>query len=155
MNRLILLSFAAAFTIAASLVSVADDTPKDSPKSPRAADFPEGSPKFLTSYAAASAEAKKTGKPMVVVLSATWCAPCQVNKKKVYPSEEVKPFHDKFVWAYLDADKDENQKLLKEYGANGIPYIRFVSKDGKSLGSVEGQTKPADFAKKLAAALGQ
>ena len=142
MNRRTLLSLAAAFTFAAPVVS-------------RAADFPEGSPKFHSSYSAASAEAKKSGKPMVIVLSATWCAPCQVNKKKVYPSDEVKPYHDKFVWAYLDADKDENQKLLKEYGANGIPYIRLVSKDGKSLGSVEGQTKPADFAKKLAAALGQ
>ena len=43
----------------------------------------------------------------------------------------------------------------KMHSQRGIPYIRFVSKDGKSLGSVEGQTKPADFAKKLAAALGQ
>lgn len=140
MNRRTLLSLAAAFTFAAPVVS-------------RASDFPEGSPKFLSSYDAASAEAKKAGKPMVIVLSASWCAPCQVNKKKVYPSAEVKPFHDKFVWAYLDADKDENQKLLKEYGVNGIPYIRLLSSDGKTLGSVEGMTKPADFAKKLEAAL--
>ena len=140
MNRPTLLSFAAAFALVAPAVS-------------SAADFPEGSPKFLTSYATASAEAKKAGKPMVVVLSATWCGPCQVNKKKVYPSAEVKPFHDKFVWAYLDADNDENQKLLKEYGVNGIPYIRLVGADGKVLGSVEGRSKPADFAKKLEAAL--
>jgi thiol:disulfide interchange protein len=139
MTRRILLALAAALTFAAPAV--------------RAADFPEGSPKFHSSYKDAAAEAKKSGKPMLVVFSATWCGPCQVNKKKVYPSAEVKPYHDKFVWAYLDADKDENQKLLTEYGVKGIPYIRLSTADGKVLGTVEGMSKPADFAKKLEAAL--
>ncbi len=118
----------------------------------QAADFPKGSPKFVTRYRAALSEAKKTGKPIVFVFSATWCGPCQKMKKDVYPSEAIKPYHDKFVWAYLDADDKDNEKLAKQYGVGGIPHIEIVDKDGQSLGKQVGSTSPETFAGKLKAA---
>ena len=75
--------------------------------------------------------------------------PCQAMKKDVYPSEAVKPFHDKFVWAYLDADEKDNEKPMKEYKVSGIPHIQFLDKDGNSIGQQVGSTKPEDFAKTL------
>jgi thiol:disulfide interchange protein len=114
-----------------------------------AGDFPEGSPKFETSYASALAEAKKTGKPLVAVFSASWCPPCQANKKKVYPDKAVKAYHDKFVWAYLDADQPDVQKVMKEFGVDGIPHIQFLSKSGKTIDKQVGATSPAAFVKVL------
>ncbi|MGI8602830.1 MAG: thioredoxin family protein [Verrucomicrobiales bacterium] len=113
------------------------------------ADFPKGSPKFEKSYRSALSAAKKAGKPAVLVFSATWCGPCQAMKKDVYPSEAIKPFHDKFVWAYLDTDDKDNEKPAKEFGVNGIPHIQFVSSEGKTLGNQVGSSTPEDFAKKL------
>ena len=112
-------------------------------------DFPEGSPHFETDYKAALASAAKAGKPVIVVFSATWCPPCQANKKKVYPSDAVKPYHEKFVWAYLDTDNEANAKVAKEFGVSGIPHIQFLTKAGKSLGNSVGGTTPDAFAGKL------
>jgi thiol:disulfide interchange protein len=112
-------------------------------------DFPPGSPKFETKYKSALAEAKKTGKPIIAVFSAVWCGPCQANKKNVYPSEAVKPYHDKFVWAYLDADDAGNKKVMEEFKVSGIPHIQFLDKDGKSIDKQVGASTPEAFAKKL------
>lgn len=111
--------------------------------------FPAGSPRFETDYKAALATAAKEGKPVIVVFSAVWCPPCQANKKKVYPSDAVKPYHDKFVWAYLDTDIESNGEVAKKFGVSGIPHIQFLSKGGKSLGNAIGGTTPDAFAGKL------
>jgi len=130
--------FAAAFALAAALSLPAT-----------AADFPKGSPKFEKSHRSALAEAKKSGKPIVMVFSAAWCGPCQQMKKSVYPSDEVKPLHDKFVWAYLDTDDEDNAKAAAQYKVAGIPHIEFLDKEGKSIGQQVGGVSPAAFAKLL------
>ena len=109
-------------------------------------DFPAGSPKFGTNYEAALKSAAKEGKPVVLVFSAVWCPPCQSMKKNVYPSAEVRPMHDQFVWAYLDVDEEANAKVAEQFKVQGIPHIQFLSKDGKSLGNQIGGVSPAEFA---------
>ena len=82
-----------------------------------AADFPKGSPQFATNYAAALKAGKDTGKPVVLIFSAVWCPPCQANKHNVYPSDAVKPFHAKFVWAYLVVGGTSPEEFAKTLGA--------------------------------------
>ena len=118
-----------------------------------AKDFPKGSPKFLDKYKAALAAGKKDKKPVILVFSAVWCGPCQGMKKDVYPSATIQPYHDKFVWAYLDVDDQQNEKAAKQYGVNSIPHIEIVDGAGKSLGQQVGGSSPEAFAKKLDEAL--
>lgn len=114
-----------------------------------AGDFPKGSPKFKTSFKKAMAEAKEANKPAVVVFSASWCGPCQTMKKSVYPSDEIKALHDKFVWAYLDTDEKDNAKVAEEFNVRGIPHIQFLSPDGKPIDKQIGSSSPEAFAATL------
>ncbi len=143
MNRKTFLTIAAALLAGAAFLLTQS----------RAADFPKGSPEFIGSYDAALKAGKDTGKPVVLIFSAVWCGPCQANKHNVYPSDAVKPYHDKFVWAYLDADAEANGAAMQKYGVTAIPYIQFLDKNGKPLGSSIGGSTPADFAKTLEATL--
>jgi thioredoxin-like negative regulator of GroEL len=118
-----------------------------------AADFPKGSPKFEDSARSVLSDAKKSGKPIVMVFSAVWCGPCQAMKNDVYPSEAVKAFHDKFEWAYLDTDDSSNEKVAKEFGVSGIPHIQFLDAAGKPIDKQIGSTSPDAFAKKLESVL--
>jgi thioredoxin-like negative regulator of GroEL len=114
-----------------------------------AKDFPKGSPKFEDSARSVLNDAKKSGKPIVMVFSAVWCGPCQTMKKEVYPSEAVKAFHDKFEWAYLDTDDSDNDKAAKEFGVSGIPHIQFLDASGKPIDKQVGSSSPESFAAKL------
>lgn len=114
-----------------------------------ASDFPKGSPEFKNSSTSALSAAKKSGKPVILVFSAGWCPPCQAMKHDVYPSAEVKPLQDKFVWAYLDVDDASNEGVATKYGVNGIPHIEFLNAEGKELGKQVGGTSAEAFAKTL------
>ena len=119
------------------------------PLAATAGDFPAGSPGFSTSLEAATLAAKASGKPVVVVFSASWCPPCQAMKQSVYPSAAVKPLQDRFEWAYLDIDEPANEAVAKKYGVKGIPHIQFLSKDGKKLDKQVGSSSPEEFAAEL------
>ncbi len=118
-----------------------------------AADFPAGSPKFATSAAAVTKAAQENGKPTIMVFSASWCGPCQEMKKEVYPSAEVKPFHDQFNWAYLDIDVEANSKLFESHKLESVPHLLFLNATGKTIDQQEGGSSPKDFAKTLAKVL--
>jgi thioredoxin-related protein len=114
-----------------------------------AADFPKGSPAFEHKLSDALAKAKAEGKPVVAVFSAVWCGPCQQMKKEVYPSAEVKKYHDKFVWAYLDTDEESNSRDAEKFGVTGIPHIQFLDKNGKAVVKQVGSSSPDQFASTL------
>ena len=111
-----------------------------------AANFPEGSPPFLDDYGKAIAKAKASGKPAVIVFSAVWCPPCQIMKNEVYPSKEVRPLHDKFVWAYLDFDKPANRPLIARYKVESIPQIFFFTPGGEPFAALDTVVSPGGFA---------
>jgi thiol:disulfide interchange protein len=139
------LSFLLASCEAKKQASV-EASPTPAPAETTASHFPEGSPKFGTDYQSALAEAKKENKPVVLVFSAAWCGPCQSMKKTVYPSKEVTPLHDKFVWAYLDVDEEANAAPAMKYKVEAIPHIQFLAADGKEISAQIGGASPGEFA---------
>ena len=108
--------------------------------------------RFEHSYANALKESQRTHKPIVLIFSAAWCGPCKQMKEDVYPSTAVKPYHDKFVWAYLDVDERSNHQIAQQFNVRGIPHIEVINAAGNSVYQQTGGSSPADLAASLESA---
>jgi len=100
----------------------ADDTPSNATPASAAAPAKQGWTAFSK---AAVAEASAAGKPVFVDFTAAWCVTCQVNKKVVLETREVRDaFAAKNVvlmrgdWTRRDP---EITAALAEFGRNGVP----------------------------------
>ncbi len=82
-------------------------------------------------YKTAYKKAQAGDKPLLVLITATWCPPCQVMKKTTIPAlmkkEAFKNFH------YSTVDLDQQQKLARQLiGTRGVPQlIMYEKQEGK------------------------
>ena len=75
------------------------------------------------SYAAAHKTTMETGKPMVVMVSTEWCAPCQMMKKTVIPQVRRRGLLRKVAFAIVNPDRDGE---LAEQITGGGPVPQLV-----------------------------
>lgn len=82
-------------------------------------------------YKTAYEKAQMGDKPLLVLITAEWCPPCQVMKKTTIPElmqkSAFKDFH------YSTVDLDEESTLARELiGTRGVPQlIMFEKQEGK------------------------
>lgn len=95
--------------------------------------------------AAGLTEARKTGKPAFVRMTAPWCVWCRRLEAVLYGPEIGPLFESAVVSVEIDQDRmphaaDVEQRLRKNV-KGGIPWFAFVDGDGKTLGvsEVDGQ----------------
>ena len=69
----------------------------------------------------------ETGKPMVVMVSTEWCAPCQVMKKTVIPQVRKRGLLRKVAFAMVNPDRDRElaDKLI---GGGPVPQLVMYRK---------------------------
>jgi thiol:disulfide interchange protein DsbD len=86
--------------------------------------------------AAAYAEARETGKHVMVDFGATWCVPCKEIEKIVGDDSLYADITGSFVPLKIDvSDQDEeDQRLQEKYGAPVLPAVIFLDGDGNELG---------------------
>ena len=86
------------------------------------------------SFEAAVAESEKSGKPILLDFSASWCPPCQVMKHEVWTDQEVGEVANAgYVPFLVDVDLPENRSLAGRYQVSGIPDIVVVNAQGQIL----------------------
>lgn len=98
---------------------------------------------WKTDFEAALAESAKTGKPILLDFTASWCPPCIVMKKEVWPAPEVgQAVNEQSIPLLLDVDLPQNKALAARYGVSAIPTIILVDAKGEVLRSGGYMTAP-------------
>ena len=76
---------------------------------------------------AATKRAAQEEKPLFVVFSASWCAPCQAMVKSIYPIPEVQEALKTWVPVYVDIDKLPN--VAGSYRVRSLPTMVYLNPD--------------------------
>ena len=72
----------------------------------------------------------ETGKPMVIMVSTDWCAPCQVMKKTIMPRVRERGLLRKVAFAMVNPDREG--KLAEEITGGGpVPQLVMFRKSSK------------------------
>ena len=80
-----------------------------------------------TDYKTAYGNAQNGDKPLLVLVTAKWCPPCQVMKSTTIPTLMAKQAFKEFHYATVDLDAEE--KLARQLiGNRGVPQIILYEK---------------------------
>ena len=89
------------------------------------------------------AKAKKENKLVFIDAYTSWCAPCKLMEKKVFPQKSVSDFYNnRFINAQFDMEKGDGIKIAKKYRVISFPTYLFINGDGKEVYRVSGYLEP-------------
>ena len=94
-------------------------------------------------FAAATAEARKDGKPVFAYFTATWCGPCQNLKHTTWADKEVDAALRGYVPVKVDIDR--SPELAQKYGVRAVPTFAVLGDDGEAVRQADGALPPQDF----------
>ena len=76
-------------------------------------------------------KAKKENKLVFLDAYATWCGPCKMLEKNIFPQKEVGDFYNSnFINAHFDMEKGEGISIARKYGISSYPTLLFINGDG-------------------------
>jgi thioredoxin-related protein len=91
--------------------------------------------------------AKAANKPIFIDFYTSWCAPCKVMSKDVFPQEKVGSFFNKqFINCKVQCDdKGIGVELGKKYQVYAYPTLMFLNSDGEIIHSAAGSFSDEEF----------
>lgn len=80
------------------------------------------------SLAQASAEARRTSKPLLVNFSTSWCGPCQQMDRTTFRNSQVISESKKWIMVYIDGDKQKAD--VRKHNVQGFPTMLLMKPNG-------------------------
>lgn len=106
---------------------------------------PDNTPREITTYEEALAEAKRTDKKILVVFGAEWCGWCRKLDTQTLKSQDVKKALADANTIEIHINTDQRKDLAKKYRVRGIPAYVLIDKNETELRSGSGYKDPANF----------
>ena len=98
------------------------------------------------SFAQTLEQAKKENKLIFLDAFASWCGPCKLLDKNVFPKKEVGDyFNANFLNLHIDMEKGEGIEIAKRYGIYSYPTLLFIDGDGKVVYKAAGYMSPQEL----------
>jgi thioredoxin-like negative regulator of GroEL len=80
------------------------------------------------SYTEAHRMTAKTGKPLVVMVGADWCAPCQMMRRTILPRVREHGLFRKVAFAHVNVDREKNLAAEITGGGKSVPQLVMFHK---------------------------
>ncbi|MGG5208275.1 thioredoxin family protein [Chryseobacterium sp. MIQD13] len=99
-----------------------------------------------SNFSAILAKAKKENKLVFIDAYASWCGPCKLMVKNIFPLQTVGDFYNShFINAKIDMEKGEGIGLAKKYNVKAFPTYLFINGDGEEVHRTLGYVEEKDF----------
>ena len=99
-----------------------------------------------TNFSTVLAKAKKENKLVFIDAYASWCGPCKLMVKNIFPQKAVGDYYNShFVNAKIDMEKGEGVDLAKKYNVKAFPTYLFVDGNGEVVHRTLGYVEENDF----------
>jgi thioredoxin-related protein len=99
-----------------------------------------------TSFKEILAKAKAEKKLIFIDAYASWCGPCKLMERNIFPLQSVKEYYNSsFINARFDMEKGEGPELAMKYGIRSYPTFLFLNGDGEVVMKNYGYMSEQDF----------
>ena len=100
---------------------------------------------WMHDLAAGKARAAQNNQPVLIDFYATWCGPCQLMDRDVFPRQDVA--NALADWVAVKIDIDQHPELAERYRVQAIPTFIALSPAGEVVGMLPGFYPPEEFIK--------
>lgn len=90
------------------------------------------------------AEARRSGKSIVVYFHADWCTYCVRMQKETFTHDSVIDFMNTKVVA-VKVDVDKEKKIARIFGVRGLPATVLLMRNGDQVGPMPGFIPPKNY----------
>lgn len=103
-----------------------------------------------TLFKDAVAKAQQTGKKIFLDCYTSWCGPCKMMARDVFPQEKVGAFmNTSYVNIQIDMEKGEGPELAKKWEVSAYPTFIIFNSNGQEIGRFLGGSNADEFIKRV------